>query len=369
MPKNSWRLGVLILTVLMALGVSAAVNAVNAKPDLAVQLSPASQTVDQGKTVAFTVKVTSVNGLTGNVALAAAGFASGATATFSPASFTLSENSYATATMSVATTNTAKTGAAGFTVTATSGKVSSSIKGTLTVTAQASGSLGLASTPSTVTVAPGAVAAYSLTLTRDQVSQPVSLEVIGLPPGATWSFTQNPVSGAATSTTLQVTTSDTTNDGSYSLQLRAAGTGDGGSPVMASTAVTLIVKTTPKDFTLGVGELNGLAPGVTVPVNLVITNPNKKPISLSNLSVTIRAVDLAPNAPAGRPCAVADYAVDQFSGVYPVTVPAQSTRSLQQLGVESAKWPQLRMLSTSDNQDNCKGATLALAFSGSGQGN
>jgi len=65
---------------------------------------------------------------------------------------------------------------------------------------------------------------------------------------------------------------------------------------------------------------------------------------------------------------VADYAVTQYSGPYPLAVPAHGNATLSSLGVASGKFPQVQMIDTATNQDGCKGATLTLAYSGSGQG-
>jgi hypothetical protein len=83
--------------------------------------------------------------------------------------------------------------------------------------------------------------------------------------------------------------------------------------------------------------------------------------------VTVHAVTRA--ASAVGPCSTADYAVTQYSGPYPLTVPGSGTASLSTLGVASSAQPKVTMLNTATNQDGCKGATLALAYSGSGQGN
>jgi hypothetical protein len=51
---------------------------------------------------------------------------------------------------------------------------------------------------------------------------------------------------------------------------------------------------------------------------------------------------------------------------YPVVVPGSSTMTLAQLGVAATRWPQMRFPDRSVNQDGCKGATLTLAYAGSG---
>ena len=46
------------------------------------------------------------------------------------------------------------------------------------------------------------------------------------------------------------------------------------------------------------------------------------------------------------------------------TVPANSTKSLSELGMAKANWPTVSMLETNANQDACKGAKLTFAFTG-----
>jgi hypothetical protein len=132
--------------------------------------------------------------------------------------------------------------------------------------------------------------------------------------------------------------------------------------------VTLVITTKGKDFSIS-GDVSGLlAPGVSRPLNLTLTNPNNQAVAISNLTVTVQNVSKAAQAPNG-PCTGADYAVTQYSGPYPLSVPANGSASLSTLSVAQSKWPQVRMVDTASNQDGCKGATVTLAYSGSGQGN
>jgi hypothetical protein len=113
-----------------------------------------------------------------------------------------------------------------------------------------------------------------------------------------------------------------------------------------------------------------LAPGISRPLDLTITNPNKKALSVTNLTVTVQSVARTPFAVShSQPCTPSDYAVTQYGGSYPLTVPGSSSAPLSSLGVTSSAQPKVAMLNRPVNQDGCKGATLTLAYSGSGQGN
>ncbi|HEU5270428.1 MAG TPA: hypothetical protein VFU36_10945 [Jatrophihabitans sp.] len=339
----------------------------NAKPSLALQVAPASQTVTRGQSVTYAVTVAGVNGFTGAVTLAASGLPAGATASFSPSPVTVG-TAAAGSTLTVHTTATTTLGAATFTITGTGSKVSSSVQAGLSVNAVLTSSLALAATPSTVTMAPGAIAVYTLQLTRRNLTAPVSLAVAGgLPAGATAGFTPNPVTGDTA--TLQLATPATAEDGTYQLYLVATGRDPQGQLQAAYANVQLTLRTTGKAFTIA-GNLAGqLSPGATLPLDLSLTNPNKKQISITNLTVTISGVVRTPAMiAANKPCTVADYAVTQYAGGYPLTVPGSATASLSQLSVPAAAMPHILMRDTTSNQDGCKGATVNLAYSGSGQG-
>lgn len=333
----------------------------NGKADIALQSAPTSQTVTRGQSIAYTVTVSSVNSFSGTVALAVSGVPGGATAAFSPASVTLSTGSSSTSTLTVTTTSSTATGAANLTVTGTSGKVSQALTLGLTVNT-AAGSVAVSATPATVTLAPGAIAVYTLALTRTNYSGAVTFSAAGLPAGATATFSPNPAGGSSAS--LQIATADTMKDGSYPVTISASGSGI----PTASAGVQFVLQTTGKPFAIA-GSVTGLSPGVSAPLNLSLTNQNKKQISITNLTVTIESVTrTAAAVAAGRPCGLADYAVQQYSGPYPLAVDGLATATLADLGVAPAAQPRIRMLDTTTNQDGCKGATLALRYTGSGQG-
>ena len=349
------------------LGTSNNPAAGNAKPDLALQVAPASQTVARGRSVSYAVSITPVNGFTGTVALTAAGLPSGATGSFSPASVPVG-TATANSTLTVSTTGTTTLGSTTFTITGTSGKVSGSVTATVSVNAVLTSSLTVAATPSTVTMAPGATAVYTLQLTRRNFTSPVSLAVGGgLPPGAVAGFSPNPVTGD--SATLQISTPATADDGTLNLTLVATGR-DASNQVQAAYAnVQLTLQTKGKDFSIS-GSLTGLlSPGASLPLDLALTNPNKKQISITNLTVTISGVvRTQAMIAANKPCTVADYAVLQYTGGYPLTVAGSATATLSQLRVAGSAMPHVVMRDTTSNQDGCKGATVSLAYSGSGQG-
>jgi hypothetical protein len=350
------------LLLLLAAG-GAAHAAQPAKPGITLQVSPASQSVERGKSASYTVSVTSTGGFAGTVTLSASGLPSGASAGFAPASVALASGSTATSAMNVTTTSSTPVGSYTLTVTGVSGKISGTVTAGLTVNYPISSSFSMNVTPASVSMAPGSTAVYTVQLTRTNFPGSVTFAVYGgLPSGATATFTPNPTTG--NSSTLQITTAATTADGSYTLYLVGSGPNPSGSTQYAYASVQLVISTTGKPFTIS-GNLSGLlAPGKSLPLDLTLSNPNKKSLSVTNLTVTVQSVTRT----SSLPCTSADYAVTQYSGPYPLIVPGSGSASLSSLRVASSAWPKVAMLDTTTNQDGCKGATLTLAYSGSGQG-
>lgn len=264
--------------------------------------------------------------------------------------------------------NSRRSGPTAFGIKGVSGKVSGTVSAGLTINYPISSSFSMSATPASVTMASGSVGVYSVQLARNNFTGPVSLSVSGgLPSGSIPAFAPNPATG--NSSALEIATDPNARNGTYTLYLVGSGPDANGKTQYAYASVQLIIDTTQKDFTLS-GDLAGqLAPGISLPLDLGISNPNKKALALSNLSVSIKSVTRTAVAIARNlECGTANYTVTQYSGPYPLTVPPGSV-SLSGLGITSTQWPQFKMLNSPANQDGCKGATLQLAYSGSGRGN
>ena len=164
---------------------------------------------------------------------------------------------------------------------------------------------------------------------------------------------------------MTIATATTTTVGKFDFTVKGA------SGTVQSNAAPGQLQVQEVKRTFGVtGSLNGLlAPGVSRAVELQISNPENKSIAVTNLTVAIAQVVRTPAAVAANlPCSSADYQITQYSGTYPLAAPSGPS-SLTSLGVPQSKWPQVRMLDTLQLQDGCKGATLQLTFSGTGQAN
>ncbi|WP_432879856.1 hypothetical protein ACQPYH_33965 [Kribbella sp. CA-245084] len=339
-----------------------------AKPGITLGITPTSQSVTRGQTATYTLSVTSTGGFSGPVSFGATGVPGGATASFDPSSVSLSSGRTATTTLTARTSSATPTRSATITVQGLGTKVSATITAGLVVNAPSSGSLAMSATPASITQEPGATAVFAVQLSRTNLPGPVLLAAIGgLPLAARATYTPNPVTGNTSA--LQITTPATAPDGTYPLYLTAIGTDPTGVLRFAHVTVTLVLQRNGKDFAIS-GNLSGqLAPGVSRPLDLTLTNPNKKPISVTNLTVALASVTRTQYAVAHNlPCGPADYRLTQYAGTYPLTVPGNTSAALSGLQVPQPAWPQVAMLNTASNQDGCKGANLKLSYSGAGSG-
>lgn len=197
---------------------------------------------------------------------------------------------------------------------------------------------------------------------------PVMFNVAGLPAGATAAWSPSSVvlgSGGTAQVSLTITTATTTPVGKFDFTVK----GTSGAFESNAAPGQLQVQEVKRSFGV-TGALYGvLAPGVSLPVELKISNPENKSIAVTNLRVSIAQVVRTPAAVAANlPCSSADYQIIQYTGTYPFAAPSGPS-SLTSLGVPQSKWPQVRMLDTLQLQDGCKGATLQLTYSGTGQAN
>lgn len=259
-------------------------------------------------------------------------------------------------------------------------------------------------------IAAGAMTRYTLLIDRhgprrrrprgQQRRQPrafsgaVTLSVGGLPRGAAASFRPRRTRGSISALTL--TTRSDTPVGTYrlvvtgrsgrrhatvSLTLAVSRStnpspGPGGarptdppatSPPPGPTISPPTISPPTSPLRLAASASGFLAPGIQLPLNMAVTNPNSGDLAVASLAVSVSAVN-APRADAAHPCTVSDFAATQFSGAYGFVVPASSTVSLASLGVRQDQWPSVRMLVRPVNQDGCKGASLTLSYSATGTG-
>jgi uncharacterized membrane protein len=352
---------VVVLAVLIA-GAYAVYAA--GKADFSIAASPASQTVSQGQTATYTVTVTRVNGFTGSVSLAASNLPSGATATWQRSDGTSSNvvpPSLNSATLKIQTASTTPNATSQPLITATSGKLTHTTTVTLVVQSASRPNFTLAASPASQSVLQGDQTTYSLNVNRTGgFNGSVSLSIAGLPQGAVASWSPSTaVSGTSSSATLQIDTARKTQPGSYDLAVTGTGSVNG-TTVSRSAAVALVVEKS-ESFDIA-GSLGAqLAPGVTAPLNLSLTNPYKFDLRITNLAVALQESTSKPGCSGTE-----NFKVTQIPAArYPITLPGKETKTLAQLGVADGDRPKVEMLDRPWNQDACKNATVTLDYSGS----
>lgn len=226
----------------------------------------------------------------------------------------------------------------------------------------------VALSPSSRTLDQGQSTTYTVSATSTGgFTGTVTFATSGLPAGAAAAWQPSSVvltSGTTAQVTMTVQTAPTTLAGKTDFTVK----GTSGS-VQASAPAQLHVLEVKRTFDVS-GSVDGLlAPGITRPVNLQVSNSHNKSIAVTNLTVAVSEVVRTSAAVASNlPCTTADYKITQYSGAYPLTV-SPGARTLSELGVPESKRPQIAMLDTSKLQDGCKGATLKLTYSGTGQAN
>lgn len=334
--------------------------------DYTVTSQPLSVSVQRGQSATFALTVTPVSGFTGDVALTASGLPTGSTATFAPATVNVTTASAVNSTLVVTTSGSTPLGSDGFTVTGTNGSTKRTLDLTVVVSTPTP-AIAVSVTPATITVAPASTATYAVNISRvNGFSGTITLATTGSPPKgvqAVLTPSSLPAGTSSGTATLQVTTASNTPDGTTSIGVTASGPGVASSSATASLVVDS--KLSAKPFSLGGNVIGALYPGAPGrPVDLNVTNPNNQPIKITNLGVTVSAVTRNGTAVSG--CTATDFAIRQYAGSYPLTVPANSpTTQLTSLGVPTSALPTVTFVNAARSQDACRSVTIQFAYTGS----
>ena len=112
------------------------------------------------------------------------------------------------------------------------------------------------------------------------------------------------------------------------------------------------------DFTIS-GGVGGLEPGLTLPIELTLTNPNNTKIYVTRLTVSMSA----DSTPAGcdRDTNFDPIIQSDASSTDPIAVPAKGKVTL----TSAPRAPQVTLRNLPTLQDVCKGKNFVLTFSGS----
>jgi hypothetical protein len=226
----------------------------------------------------------------------------------------------------------------------------------------------LTTTPLSYSVRSGGTVTYMVTVTgRDGFEGVVRLNASGAPAGVTVLLQPGSVQPTrrVPTVTAKITVGVTTDAQPGNYRIVVAGRAGRSE---AETNVTLVVVGDGgsevgqgQRFTISGAPSGQLHPGTVLPVNLVLTNPDHRTIKVTRLTVSVAGTGLSA-------CSTSNFAVTQYTGTYPLLVPARQSRSLQSLAVPTANYPQITLLNLAVNQDACKGATITLNYAGTGSG-
>jgi hypothetical protein len=121
-----------------------------------------------------------------------------------------------------------------------------------------------------------------------------------------------------------------------------------------------------RTFSVSGGLAGVMAPGVTQPLDLFLTNANDFAIEVSSIAVTVQdaTTTATKDGKLNRACVGSEHMSVSRPFTGPVVVPANATRSLSQLDMPAEQWPQISMLNLTTNQDACKDTTFELTYAG-----
>ncbi|TQK71393.1 hypothetical protein [Nocardioides sp. SLBN-35] len=348
------RLVVLLLAGLLAasFGSSAVTpTATTVGVGLTVRADQTAVGVSVGAQAVVAVTVSQQGSLLGPVQLSVTGAPVGASVAILPNPVLLG----VPAVIAITTTAATPAGSYALTIVATSGTHTASVTVTLVVSLPTGFTMTLS--PPSATVVDGASATYTLSINRGLLAGPIGLSLTGVPQFATATVSPS-LSVLGNTATIKVSTATNVVPGAYLITVK-------GKSLLASataSAYLVVLPQTYDDFPVGGTPDRTLAPGSEpAAIDLALTNPFDAPMTVTGLGVSITSTSVTG-------CGVDNYAVDDYTGPFPLTVPAHGTRTLSQLGVPRGQWPKVRMLDLPTNQDVCKGATVQLAYTGAGNG-
>jgi hypothetical protein len=264
-------------------------------PSITITINPTSASVQQGGSAAVTATITGAGGFTGaGASFNLTGAPAGVTFAVSNVQTT---GSVTTATVTVSVASTVAAGTYPITFVGSGTGVSSvNVTFTLTVTAAPTPSYTLSLTPTSLSIAQGANGAVTVSLTRTNFPDAVTLAASGLPTGVTAAFNTSPTTG--TSATLTLTASATATTGTANVTITGTATGQtnrtatlaltvtavsAGNFSLAATAVSVVQGGSSGTSTITITRTGGL----TAAVGLTVTGaPTGMTASLDQASTT-----------------------------------------------------------------------------------
>src|SRR5207248_2829161 len=124
---------------------------------------------------------------------------------------------------------------------------------------------------------------------------------------------------------------------------------DGGGNLSSPTSFTWTIQPG-APFTMTGSAVGSLYPGGPArPIDVVITNPADVPITVTSITVTVTGT-----TPVGTNTCSSGHFSSPHGLLVNVVVPANSTKSLTQLGVAQGNWPNIQMADNGNSQNGCK---------------
>lgn len=356
------KLALTLFSALAVIGVAGAtlIYAASIQPDFRITATPTQQTVGQGQSAEYAIAIARDNSFSEPVALTASVLpnTSNTSVGFTPNPVLGSANE-SIVTIRTNVNGTTPTGNYQVTITGAGGDVTKSTTVSLTVVGQDQASFALNATPSSRVTAENDTESYSLAISRTGGFQgAVALSTSGLPNDVTGSFgTSNPVAGSQA--TFTVSAGHNPKPGDYAVLI--TGTGFQGTTQIKRTISVQLTVEEKKPLRISGDAPAGLAPGDSVPVDLVLSNPHNFELQVRDLAVAVDRNTGVPGCSGQQ-----NFSVLQIPDTkYPLNLPANATRNLSQLGLtEPDEQPQIVMNDLPVNQDSCRGATLFLRHSG-----
>jgi uncharacterized membrane protein len=347
-----------VLGVIAVAGIAWAATSTPSPGSFVLSASPSNQTVNQGQTATYALALHRQNQFVEPVGLSVSNLPANTDVKFWPGPIPGS-SSNSSMTIETNVGGTTPTGTRTLTITGTGGGVTSQTTVTLAVVSSSTQNFILTPRPSAQNVTESDTANYSFLISRGGgFTGPVALSASGLPNGASAVFTPNPVPGSATTASLVITTNNSVKPGRYPILVTGLGT-SGATQITRATTVALNVEEK-KPLSVTSDPVAGLAPGTEKPVDLSLKNSH-------NFEIQVVEVALALDPHSSEPgCEVSDnFEVEQMAASrYPLSLPADTTLSLSDLGVPESDMPRVRMLNTSFDQEACKGAEISFRHSG-----
>lgn len=354
---KKWLSGTRVLVLLLAALLAASVGSGALRPTATTVGAGLTITADQsavgvtlGAQAVVAVVVSQPGSLLGPVALSVTGAPVGVTLNYPHTVLT-----GVPAVITAFASSNSPLGTYFLSITATSGTTTQTITVQLVISLPTGFTMIMS--PPSATVIDGEATTYDLDINRGLLAGPIALKVEGVPQFATATVTPG-LSILGNKAKIKISTATNVVPGIYLIKVK-------GTALLASataSAYLIVQPITYPNFPITGTPDRTLAPGSEAgAINLSLTNPFNAAMTVTGLGVTVTGT----NKPG---CGASNYAVQAYGGPSSLVIPPNSTRTLQQLGVARAQWPQVRMLNLPVNQDACKGAAVGLQYSGVGNG-